>query len=106
MNLPKVLAAEAAGTACLLAVVVGSGIMGERLSGGNQAIALLANSFATGLVLWVLIASLGPISGAHFNPAVTLVSALTGHLPWRHAAAYVAIQISFAFVGVAIAHLM
>ena len=77
------IAAEAVGTALLLAIVVGSGIMGERLAGGNVAIALLANSLATGCGLGVLIMTMGPISGAHFNPAVSLVAALEGWLDWR-----------------------
>ncbi len=106
MTLGRQLAAEGVGTALLLAVVVGSGIMGERLAGGNVAIALLANSVATGCGLWALIATLGPISGAHFNPAVTLAMASGGHFPWRHVAPYVLVQIAAAFVGVALAHLM
>jgi glycerol uptake facilitator-like aquaporin len=106
MTLRRQLAAEGIGTALLLAIVVGSGIMGERLAGGNVAIALLANSSATGFGLWVLIALLGPISGAHFNPAVTLAMASAGHFPWRHAFPYVGVQIAAAFVGVAIAHVM
>ena len=80
--------------------------MGERLAEGNAAIALLANSTATGLALWVLIATLGPISGAHFNPAVTVVSALGGLLPWRSALAYVGVQFFSAIVGVLLAHAM
>ena len=98
--------AEGLGTAFLLATVVGSGIMGERLSGGNVALALLANSLATGAVLSVLILSLGPISGAHFNPAVTLALAIERKLSSPLAAAYVAAQIIGAFVGVFITHLM
>jgi glycerol uptake facilitator-like aquaporin len=97
---------EFLGTAFLLAAVVGSGIMGERLSGGNVAMALLANTLSTGAILMVLILTLGPISGAHFNPAVTLAMSVTGDLPWRDAAAYFAAQISGAFAGVAAAHLM
>src|SRR4051812_10587434 len=89
---PRRLAAEALGTALLLAVVVGSGIMGERLAGGNEAIALLGNTLATGTGLVVLITVLGPLSGAHFNPAVTLAFALKRELSWRLAAAYVAAQ--------------
>jgi len=80
--------------------------MGERLADGNAAIALLANSFATGLALWVLIATLGPISGAHFNPAVTLASTLSGLLPWRFALAYIVVQSFSAVVGVLLAHAM
>ena len=106
MTLSRRLAAEALGTAFLLALVVGSGIMGERLAAGNAAIALLANSIATGCGLWVLITILGPISGAHFNPAVTLALATTGDLPWRDVLPYVLIQLFFAYVGVAAAHLM
>jgi glycerol uptake facilitator-like aquaporin len=98
--------AEALGTAALLAAVVGSGIMGERLAGGNIAIALLANSIATGAVLVALILAFGPISGAHFNPAVTLADASQGGLPWREAPVYIAAQIAGAFAGVAAAHLM
>ena len=106
MRLSRCLAAEALGTAFLLAVIVGSGIMGERLAGGNVAIALLANSIATGCSLWVLIAIFGPVSGAHFNPAVTLAMASAGHLPWRRVPPYVVVQIAAAFVGVALAHVM
>jgi glycerol uptake facilitator-like aquaporin len=98
--------AEALGTAFLLAAVVGSGIMGERLAGGNVAIALLANTIATGAALVALIRTFGPISGAHFNPAVTLSDAWQGGLPWREAAAYAGAQIAGAFAGVAAAHLM
>jgi glycerol uptake facilitator-like aquaporin len=90
----------------LLAAVVGSGIMGERLSGGNEAIALLANSAATGCSLWVLISLFGPLSGAHFNPSVTLAMASAGHLPWRHVPPYIAVQVAAGFVGVALAHIM
>jgi glycerol uptake facilitator-like aquaporin len=97
---------EFLGTAFLLAAVVGSGIMGERLSVGNVAMALLANTLSTGAILMVLILTLGPISGAHFNPAVTLAMSVTGDLPWRDAAAYFVAQISGAFAGVAAAHLM
>src|SRR5271167_4866683 len=106
MRLSRCLAAEGLGTALLLTVIVGSGIMGERLAGGNVAVALLANSIATGCGLLVLIATLGPISGAHLNPAVTLAMASAGHLPWRHVPPYVAVQIAAAFVGVALAHVM
>lgn len=106
MNLARRVTAEALGTAMLLATVVGSGIMGERLSGGNVAIALLANTLATGAGLVALILTFGPVSGAHFNPAVTLADASQGGLPWREAPAYVAAQIIGAFVGVAAAHLM
>jgi glycerol uptake facilitator-like aquaporin len=99
-------AAEAVGTALLLAAVVGSGIMGERLAGGNVAVALLANTMATGAALVALILTFGPISGAHFNPAVTMADASQGGLPWREVPAYVAVQVLGAFGGVAAAHLM
>ncbi len=98
--------AEAIGTAFLLAAVVGSGIMGDRLAGGNIAIALLANTIATGAALVALILTFGPISGAHFNPAVTLADASQGGLAWREVPVYVAAQIIGAFAGVAAAHLM
>jgi len=98
--------AEAIGTAFLLAAVVGSGIMGDRLAGGNVAIALLANTLATGAVLVALILTFGPISGAHFNPAVTLADASQGGLPWREVPAYLAAQVAGGFAGVATAHLM
>jgi glycerol uptake facilitator-like aquaporin len=98
--------AEALGTALLLAAIVGSGIMGERLANGNVAIALLANSIATGAALVALILTFGPISGAHFNPVVTLCMASRGSLPWRQAPAYIAAQIVGALSGVAAAHLM
>jgi glycerol uptake facilitator-like aquaporin len=90
----------------LLAAVVGSGIMGERLAAGNVAIALLANTVATGAMLVALILTFGPISGAHFNPAVTLADAWQQGLPWRHVPAYVTAQCAGAFAGVATAHLM
>ena len=105
-DLSRRLAAEAVGTALLLAAVVGSGIMGERLAGGNVAIALLANTLATGAALVALILTFGPISGAHFNPAVTLADASQGGLGWRDVPAYVVGQIVGAFAGVAAAHLM
>jgi glycerol uptake facilitator-like aquaporin len=98
--------AEALGTAFLLIAVVGSGIMAERLSDGNQAIALLANSLATGGALIALITVYGPISGAHFNPAVTLFEALGGRFVWRETLAYVPAQIVGAIAGVIIAHAM
>lgn len=103
---PRRLAAETLGTALLLAVVVGSGIMGESLAGGNDAIALLGNTLATGAALVVLIVMLGPISGAHFNPAVTLTFALRRELSWRLASAYVAAQVVGGVVGVFAAHAM
>jgi glycerol uptake facilitator-like aquaporin len=98
--------AEALGTAFLLAAVIGSGIMGERLAGGNVAIALLANTLATGAMLVALILTFGPISGAHLNPAVTLADASQGGVPWREVPTYIAGQIIGAFAGVAAAHLM
>jgi glycerol uptake facilitator-like aquaporin len=98
--------AEALGTAFLLAAVVGSGIMGDRLSGGNVAIALLANTIATGAALVALILTFGPVSGAHFNPAVTLADASQGGLAWREVPAYLTAQILGAFAGVAAAHFM
>jgi glycerol uptake facilitator-like aquaporin len=100
------LGAEALGTALLLATVVGSGIMGERLAGGNVALALLANSLATGAMLVALILALGPISGAHFNPAVSMADAWQAGMAWRHVPGYVVAQLAGAFVGVAAAHLM
>jgi glycerol uptake facilitator-like aquaporin len=105
-NLARRLAAEVLGTALLLAVVVGSGIMGERLSGGNQAVALLANTLATGAGLVVLITVFGPISGAHFNPAVTLVFAIRGEIRAGAASAYVAAQAAGGVLGVWSAHAM
>ncbi len=106
MMLGRRLAAEALGSALLLATVIGSGIMGERLAGGNVAIALLANSIATGAALYALILVFGPISGAHFNPAVTMVAALNKQLTSRDAMAYAGAQIFGAFAGVAAAHAM
>lgn len=106
MTLPRRLTAEFLGTAFLLAAVVGSGIMGERLAGGNAAAALLANTLATGAALVALILAFGPISGAHFNPAVTLSDALQGGLKWREVPAYISVQLIGAFTGVAIAHMM
>ena len=106
MTLARRLAAEGFGTALLLATVVGSGIMGERLAGGNIAIVLLVNSLATGAGLIALILTFGPISGGHFNPVVTLSDASQGGLAWRDAAAYIAAQILGAFAGVVTAHLM
>ena len=103
---PRRLAAELIGSAFLLAAVVGSGIMAEKLSGGNVALALLANAIATGAMLVVLILILAPVSGAHFNPAVSLALALRGELPWAVAAGYIAAQIAGGVLGVWIAHLM
>lgn len=98
--------AELVGTVFLLATVIGSGIMGERLAGGNVAVALLANAIATGGALVALITTFGPVSGAHFNPAVTLSAAWQRALPWREVPAYVVAQLVGAVAGVAIAHLM
>jgi glycerol uptake facilitator-like aquaporin len=98
--------AEAVGTALLLATVVGSGIMGERLAAGNVALALLANSLATGAGLIALILTFGPVSGAHLNPVVTLVEAWRGSLPQREAPAYLLAQFAGAPAGVILAHVM
>lgn len=98
--------AEWLGTAFLLAAVVGSGIMAAKLSGGNVALALLCNTIATGAILVALILTFAAMSGAHFNPAVTLAFALRGETAWRDAAIYIAAQISGAIIGVWIAHLM
>ena len=106
MTRARRIAAEGVGTGFLLAAVVGSGIMGERLAGGNVAIALLANTLATGAMLVTLILTFGPISGAHFNPAVTLADATQGGLSWRDVPGYIAAQLAGAFGGVAAAHLM
>lgn len=100
------LVAEGVGTALLLATVVGSGIMGERLAGGNVALALLANTVATGAGLVALILTFGPVSGAHFNPAVTLCDAAVGGIGWREVPGYLAAQVAGAFLGVATAHAM
>lgn len=106
VSLARRLAAEGLGTALLLATVVGSGIMGERLAGGNTGLALLANTLATGAALVALILTFGPISGAHFNPAVTLADASQGGIRWREVPAYVGVQVLGAFAGVAVADLM
>jgi glycerol uptake facilitator-like aquaporin len=106
VSLARRVVAEAVGTALLLATVVGSGIMGDKLSGGNVALALLANTVATGAGLVALILTFGPVSGAHMNPAVTLADASQGGLPWREVPAYVAAQVAGAFGGVALAHVM
>jgi len=106
MNLTRKLAAEFIGTAFLLAVVVGSGIMGENLAGGNVALALLANTMATGAGLACLILSFGNISGAHFNPTVTLTEVFRGNLSWHESAFYISGQIAGAFFGVGLANLM
>lgn len=106
IDLKRRLAAEFGGTLLLLAAVVGSGIMAERLAGGNMAVALLANAIATGAMLHVLITALAPLSGAHFNPAVTLVMAARRELRAHDAALYLAVQIAGAIVGVVLAHAM
>ena len=106
MTLPRRLVAEALGTALLLAIVVGSGIMGQRLAGGNDAIALLGNTLSTGAGLIVLIHVFGPISGAHFNPAVTLAALLRRESTLAEALPYCAAQLAGAVLGVWIAHLM
>ncbi len=98
--------AEALGTALLLATVVGSGIMGQRLAGGNVALALLGNTLPTGAILIVLILIFGPVSGAHFNPVVSLAFALRGETTWRMFTGYVAAQLAGAVIGVWLAHLM
>ena len=97
---------EFLGTAFLLAAVVGSGIMAQKLAGGNGALALLCNTLPTGAILAVLILVFGPLSGAHFNPAVSLAFALRGELPWRTMAVYIAAQVLGAILGVWVAHLM
>ena len=106
LALKKRLLSEALGTAFLLATVVGSGIMGERLSGGNVAVALLANSLATGAALVALILAFGPISGAHFNPVVTLALALRREIPWKDVPSYLGLQFIGALLGVMVAHYM
>jgi glycerol uptake facilitator-like aquaporin len=106
MTLSRRIVAEALGTAFLLAAVVGSGIMGEKLAGGNVAIALLANTLATGAMLVTLIFTFGSISGAHFNPAVTLADASQGGIAWTDVPAYIAAQVLGGFIGVGAAHLM
>src|SRR5438094_6317342 len=106
MTLGRAATAETIGTSLLLAIVVGSGIMGERLAQGNMAVALLANSIATGAGLYALIVILGPVSGAHFNPVVSGVSVWDGRLSGWHGVVYVLAQISGAFAGVAAAHAM
>lgn len=105
-DLTRRAAAEALGSAFLLAAVVGSGIMASRLAGGNVGLALLANSIATGAALIALILALAPISGAHMNPAVTLVEAAGGALPWREVPAYLVAQVLGALGGVAVANMM
>lgn len=105
-DLPRRLAAELVGTAGLLATVVGSGIMAERLAGGNVAVALLGNTLATGAILVVLILVFAPVSGAHFNPAVSLAFFARGELPPVNALLYVIVQVAGGLIGVAAAHLM
>ena len=105
-SLSRRAASEAIGTALLLATVVGSGIMAEKLAGGNVALALLANTLATGAGLVAFILAFGPVSGAHFNPAVTLADASQGGVPWREVPTYIVAQLAGAFVGVAAANLM
>ena len=104
--LARRIAAEGLGSFFLFAAVIGSGIMAESLAAGNIAIALLGNTLATGAILFVLITILGPVSGAHMNPAVTLVSASRGELAWRDAGAYIVAQLCFGIVGAWAAHLM
>jgi glycerol uptake facilitator-like aquaporin len=104
--LTRKLLAEGLGTAILVATVVGSGIMAERLAGGNQAIALLGNTIPTGAILVVIITIFGPISGAHFNPAVTLVFATRGEMPWSEVLLYVFVQCLGGIAGTVVAHLM
>ena len=106
IELPRRLAAEALGAAFLLAAVVGSGIMAQRLSAGNDALALLGNTLPTGAMLTVLILIFGPVSGAHMNPAVSVAFALRRNLPLRDAMAYIAAQIIGGVIGVWVAHLM
>lgn len=105
-TLPRRLAAEGLGSFFLFATVIGSGIMAEHLSSGNDAVALLGNTIATGAMLFVLITMLGPISGAHMNPAVTLVMASRGEIGWRDAGAYMLTQLAFGILGAWAAHLM
>ncbi|MGE0294690.1 MAG: MIP/aquaporin family protein [Hyphomonadaceae bacterium] len=105
-DLGRRLAAEALGTAMLLAIVIGSGIMGDRLASGNVAIALLGNTLSTGAGLVVLITIFGPVSGAHFNPAVTVVFALKREIDWRTATLYIVVQTVGAVIGVWLAHAM
>jgi glycerol uptake facilitator-like aquaporin len=105
-GLPRRLVCEGLGTAFLLAAVVGSGIMAQKLAGGNVALALLGNTLPTGAILVVLILIFGPLSGAHFNPAVSIAFALRRGLPWPEAALYIAAQIAGAMIGVWTAHLM
>lgn len=105
-RLTKRIVAEALGSFFLFATVIGSGIMAANLSGGNDAVALLGNTLATGAILFVLITMLGPISGAHMNPAVSLVAATRGDLNWTDAVAFIATQLTFGILGAWAAHLM
>ena len=105
-SLVRRLAAEGVGAFFLFACVIGSGIMAQRLSAGNDAVALLANTLATGAMLFVLITVLGPISGAHMNPAVSLVAAARGELKWGDAATYILAQLALGILGAWAAHLM
>src|SRR6516165_7790509 len=102
----RAIIAEGIGSLLLAATVVGSGVMAERLAGGNTAVALLANTGATVAILATLIALLGPVSGAHFNPAVSLVQAIRGVLSWRDAGAYISVQVLGCCLGVILAHAM
>jgi glycerol uptake facilitator-like aquaporin len=106
MTLARPLLAEAIGTGILVATVIGSGIMAERLAGGNGAVALLCNTIPTGAILVVLVSILGPVSGAHFNPAVSLVFAARSAFPWRAVLPYVAAQCAGGIIGTMTAHLM
>jgi glycerol uptake facilitator-like aquaporin len=105
-SMPQRAVAEGLGTAFLLAAVVGSGIMAAKLAGGNEALALLCNTLPTGAILTVLILTFGPVSGAHFNPAVSIAFALRRDLGWPEAAAYIVVQIAGGILGVWAAHLM
>ncbi|HVZ99548.1 MAG TPA: MIP/aquaporin family protein [Caulobacterales bacterium] len=106
MSLSRRLASEFFGSLLLTAVVIGSGVMGDRLAGGNVAVALLANTLATAAILYVLITALGPISGAHFNPAVTLVMALRGDTKTADAVCYIPMQVAGCIAGAMLAHLL
>ena len=105
-DLRRALAAEACGTALLVAAVIGSGIMAERLAGGNVAIALLANTIATGAALVALISAFAAVSGAHFNPIVTCAEAALGRIAWKRVPPYVIVQVAAAMAGTLIAHAM
>ena len=105
-NLGRRVAAEGVGSFFLFAAVIGSGIMAEALAGGNTAVALIGNTLATGAILFVLIAMLGPMSGAHFNPAVSLVMALRRDIGWREAGLYVVAQIAGGLIGALAVHVM